>query len=84
MKPIHFAVFGTLAVALWLASGCGTEDKKFTYELSENGCSTGSHTFESLEEQCAALKNEDINHGCAYGMRKSHYEQQKCPGTFAG
>lgn len=58
----------------------GSFSEKYSYEV--NGCKTGAHVFKgnSAEEVkaqiCKALQDEDLNHGCAYSVRKAHYERR--------
>lgn len=60
-------------VAAFLSSGCGYH-KGFSYDFTDNGCHTGKHEFSTVEEMCAALKNDALNKNCAHYMRKLHYE----------
>jgi hypothetical protein len=61
--------------------GCAAKDeslasvKSTQYELSENGCSTGAHKFSSKSDYCAGLKDDDLNHGCAFDLRVQQYHQ---------
>ena len=87
-----------LAMALNIAS-CGgstsggiganyeskSENSKRSYDFTENGCKTESHTFESSSEEdsqrqmCEALQDNKLNHYCAERSRKWYFEQN-CPG----
>ncbi len=58
-----------------LLSQCAKET--FKYQYAENGCDTGEHDFASLEEYCRGLRDEDLNRGCAPGLRQSAY-QNRC------
>ncbi|NUM88296.1 MAG: hypothetical protein HUU37_03745 [Bdellovibrionales bacterium] len=68
-----------------LVSGCGKQEHKDSYQLTENGCSTGKKEFEADSQEeltqkvCAALKDDAQNNNCAYGLRKKQFEQ-KCLG----
>ena len=57
--------------------------RSLTYELTENGCSTGSHTFSSERELCEGLSSASLNNApfCAPSLRKSAYEA-RCTGFF--
>jgi hypothetical protein len=55
--------------------------ESFTYQLSENGCDTGKHSFGSLDDYCTGLENNSLNNNCAYNSRQSLFSQ-KCNGTF--
>lgn len=63
----------------------GSEDKNETqslsYELEENGCNTGKHEFSSRESYCTGLRNNTLNNGCAYSLRKDRYRAE-CSGDF--
>lgn len=54
------------------------------YSMSENGCGTGAHYFvastekKSFEIYCKALKNDELNHGCAKNQRAEKYAEDKC------
>ena len=79
-----------------LTAGCGVDVKtgessginasskseSWVYSLEENGCKTGSHQFNSLNEECSGLQNNSLNNNCAYSLRKMTFESAKCPGTF--
>ncbi|MFZ3230288.1 MAG: hypothetical protein WA160_08790 [Pseudobdellovibrio sp.] len=51
----------------------------YTYDLTENGCPTGEHSFSSLESMCDGLKNDSLNNFCARNLRYSKF-QSDCPG----
>jgi hypothetical protein len=54
----------------------------YSYDLTQNGCSTGAHTFNSIAEYCSALKNDALNEGCAKDLRASLFAEKDCPGDF--
>ena len=54
----------------------------YTYKFEENGCKTDEHSFSSKADYCNGLKNEDLNHGCAYSIRQDAYNVN-CTGTNA-
>lgn len=76
-----------LFAAFALASGCSgssltnglKKESSFTYELSENSCSTGEKTFSSNEAMCNALKDDALNNFCAQNLRYQKF-QSDCPG----
>lgn len=80
----------TLSLSIITLSACGvaattnnqSQSESRSYELEENGCNTGKHQFSSLSEMCDALKNDSLNHYCAYSLRRSYFQQSNCPGTF--
>lgn len=52
--------------------------ESFTYDFDLNGCKTGRHQFNSLEEMCVGLQNETLNQSCASDLRIKHF-QAFCP-----
>ena len=46
-----------------------------TYQLNENGCDTGSHTFNTRADYCAGLNDETLNNGCALDLRQQLIQQ---------
>ncbi len=56
-----------------------SKSNNLTYTLSENGCSTGEHTFYSEEQMCNGLKNDSLNNNCAYNLRRLKFKSD-CPG----
>ena len=48
--------------------------QKYSYQFTENGCTTGEKSFSSLSEMCTNLKSDSNNNFCAYGLRKSKFE----------
>jgi len=62
------------------SSNNNTQD--ISYELTENGCATGKHSFSSTSDLCAALQNNSLNNNCAYSLREEEFNS-RCPGqTF--
>lgn len=57
----------------------GAESQNYSYNLSENGCSTGDHSFSSLDSMCDGLKDDSLNNQCAYNLRRMKFESE-CPG----
>lgn len=55
--------------------GKKSKKEKFGYNISENGCHTGQHSFGSKAEYCAGLKNDTLNNNCAWSSRKGYYER---------
>lgn len=55
------------------------ESNNYSYSLSENGCSTGEHSFSSQDAMCDGLKNETLNNNCATNLRYLKF-QNSCPG----
>jgi hypothetical protein len=55
------------------------KQSSFSYELSENGCSTGEKTFNSNDSMCDALKDDALNNYCAQNLRYQKF-QSDCPG----
>jgi hypothetical protein len=68
---------------LLLAAGCNGgsgNSQGLTYDLNENGCDTGSHSFGSTADYCNGLRNNALNNGCAEGLRHETFTQS-CAGT---
>lgn len=57
----------------------GGKSSDHSYELIENGCNTGKHSFSSQEAYCDGLKNDAANKYCAHNLRYSTF-RQNCPG----
>lgn len=71
--------FGFCVVALAL-SACGdANSENFQYEYEVNGCKTGAHSFDSKQSYCEGLKDDSLNNGCAYSIRKEEFRRQ-CSG----
>jgi hypothetical protein len=73
MQRSRFVLF------LILMSGCGSSD--LSYNLTENGCSTGEQSFSSREDYCKGLQNKELNHDCAYTLRRNNFKAN-CTGEF--
>ena len=59
-----------------------SESKSLSYDFTENGCNTGKHTFNSVAELCAGLRNSALNKGCALTLRREYYKQNGCTEAF--
>ncbi len=57
-----------------LISGCGTPEQTYSYDFTVNDCKTGKHEFGNLQDYCNALKNDDLNQGCASSLRNIEFE----------
>lgn len=55
------------------------KESSFSYELSENGCSTGEKTFSTNDAMCNALKDDALNNYCAQNLRYQKFLSD-CPG----
>lgn len=53
--------------------------QSYSYNLSENGCSTGEQVFSSQSAMCDGLRNDALNNFCAQGLRYQKF-QNDCPG----
>lgn len=49
--------------------------------LPGQGCTTGEHSFSTLEEMCQGLQSDSLNHYCAEDYRRRLFEKM-CPGGF--
>jgi hypothetical protein len=82
-----FIFLPSLLVFFLLMPGCSgsslsdavNRQSSFTYELSENGCSTGEKTFSTNDAMCNALKDDALNHYCAQNLRYQKFLSD-CPG----
>lgn len=55
------------------------KQSSFSYELSENGCSTGEKNFSTNDAMCNALKDDALNNYCAQNLRYQKFLSD-CPG----
>ncbi|MCO4754817.1 MAG: hypothetical protein KC478_10070 [Bacteriovoracaceae bacterium] len=46
----------------------------FSYELGNAACTTGQHSFNSLEAACEALLDNELNNECVENKRIDLYE----------
>lgn len=77
----------TIVISMFLGIACSSksEDHSDSYNFTVNGCETKEHKFSGSSEDdvrnqlCAALKNEELNNGCAVSLRYEAFKQ-KCPG----
>jgi hypothetical protein len=65
-------------------AGCGDvtvrkakvrKGSKYSYEYTEGGYSTGRQTFDSLEDYCRGLQDEELNQGCAASQRQTAWAE---------
>lgn len=54
------------------------EAEEYQYELGNNKCSTGSHSYTTLVEVCEALLNDELNNNCVEQQRLELYATS-CP-----
>lgn len=52
----------------------------FTYTLEDNGCSTGTQVFSTIEDMCKGLQNNTLNNNCALEVREDFFKKN-CTGT---
>ncbi len=75
-----------LAVLFTLGCGSGAEENHvsstYQYEFSLNECKTGTHVFNSVQEECDGLRDEKLNQGCARSFREDHFKALHCVGEF--
>jgi hypothetical protein len=63
------------------------ESSTKAYQIKENGCDTGYHTFstdsdsDTLNQYCSALEDDAANNGCAETTRRTTFEAA-CPGVW--
>lgn len=77
----NFAMILCLTTLLCSCKGLvpNLEKNSFSYNFSENGCSTGDKNFSSNDAMCNALKNDSLNNYCAQSQRYQKF-QSSCPG----
>jgi len=56
--------------------GCGAPAEVFSYDFTVNGCKTGKHEFDTLKAYCDALKDDDLNQGCATSFREIEFDSR--------
>jgi hypothetical protein len=56
------------------------KSQSLSYDLSENNCDTGNHSFSSAGDYCNGLQNDSLNNGCALSLRQAQF-QTDCPGS---
>lgn len=61
------------------ADGGNVKSESISYNLTQNGCSTGEKTFSSVDAMCAGLRDDAFNGYCARGLRYDHFKAN-CPG----
>ncbi|MBO9668845.1 MAG: hypothetical protein J7501_18755 [Bdellovibrio sp.] len=57
-------------------SSSKSSSASLTYQLSENGCSTGKKSFTDLRKYCASLADDEANNGCASQLRSDLFAQR--------
>ncbi len=76
--------FQILLISFWIfAASCSvsheSKSESLGYEFELNGCPTGKREFSSKADMCQGLQNNNLNNGCALGMREEYFKAQ-CPG----
>ncbi len=59
------------------------EAEEYQYELGNNKCSTGSHTYSKLLDVCEALLDNNLNNHCVEQKRLELYASS-CPSSLSG
>jgi hypothetical protein len=88
---ISFCTFLLASAALLAACGHGDDKttissstQNLSYDYVENQCDTGSHSADSHDQLCNNLKDDALNKGCAYDLRKQAFSDDGCSGSFGG
>jgi hypothetical protein len=55
------------------------QELSYSYSFDVNHCPTGEHRFSTKEEYCSALRDDQLNGGCANQERMQLASQQGCP-----
>jgi len=75
-----------LLVVITVFTGCNldvkTDSAKYTYNFTENSCTTGEKTFSSFEDYCSTLKSNESNNNCARNLRREQFIAAGCSGDF--
>ncbi len=84
MKMILVSIIAGVATML---SACNqsvsASSQDISYDLTQNQCPTGKHSFSNNGDLCAALQDNSLNHNCALDLRQQRFETD-CPGaTFS-
>ncbi len=80
---VKYRILAVLGVLVF-AAGCKSSESKssskefYQYEVTENGCPSGKHSFNDKPALCAALKNDSLNNDCAARSRVVLYQQYGC------
>jgi hypothetical protein len=59
--------------------GNGANSQSLSYNLTENGCSTGNQSFSTQDALCNGLRDDALNNYCAQSLRFQKF-QNDCPG----
>src|SRR5271156_6183501 len=88
-KKIYLAISVFFLLAL---TSCGKDSSEesaaelsnsLTYDMNQNGCDTGRHSFPDLSSYCAGLESKSLNNfDCAQSLRRQEFTARQCPGTF--
>ena len=79
-RPMTKLTLLTVLAAISVVA-CQKKSEKFSYELTENGCPTGSHEYTNKSDYCAALRDDRANNFCALTLRRERYKAD-CGGDF--
>jgi hypothetical protein len=83
VRSCCLVLLSALATACGSSVGVGSDQEGLAYEFTENGCKTGSHSFDSRDSYCRALQDSALNRGCAGVLRAKAFEEAECPGRFS-
>ena len=76
MKIIFAVIFALSFAVVGCKQELNKESTDLAYNFDDNGCKTGAHSFDSKASYCQGLKDDVLNNGCAYSMRKVTYESE--------
>ena len=70
----------TLVSLSFVLVSCNSESESndYSYTLEQNGCSTGTQSFNSLEAMCRGLTDSSLNKGCASTLRCRKFVEDNC------
>lgn len=88
-------ICGLAAVYLMAFTACGKKDEKPVegpledggrisvgrYRYTVNGCDTGEHVYNTHDQYCAMILDDNLNHHCAGVLRKKFHAEQCSAGA---
>ena len=88
MKKVSQVLGFLFAAALLASCGVGgsatSGSSAYSYDFTDQGCSTGRHEFNSHSDMCEGLQSSSLNNGawCAFNARSQYFKSEGCSGFF--
>ncbi len=79
LKKAFVFVISVAAFRCALRRDSKNQELSYSYSFDVNHCPTGEHRFSTKDEYCSALRDEQLNGGCANQERMQLAAQQGCP-----